>query len=168
MCHLFFCCCFFKPSFIDSLHMMWKCSANYHGARKRLNTCYWWGNGVGEAGKKEVMTVFGMSKGKTGPTGNLSWQPPLHHLCGFTGRPPLIGTECQRKDWVANIHVHQMNTCIITFFSLMTWTAEGLIMMACVLLYKGKGYCFKTDRCRQTQNLHYSYWRTARLLHQKL
>ena len=116
MCHLFFCCCFFKPSFIDSLHMMWKCSANYHGARKRLNTCYWWGNGVGEAGKKEVMTVFGMSKGKTGPTGNLSWQPPLHHLCGFTGRPPLIGTECQRKDWVANLHVHQMNTCIITFF----------------------------------------------------
>ena len=54
--------------------------------------------------------VFGMSKGKIQPTGNLSKQPPLHHTSGCSGRQPPTGTERQGKDWAVNIHVYETHS----------------------------------------------------------
>ena len=92
--------------------------------------------------------VFGISKSKTQPAGNPSWQPRLNYPSGFTGRQPP--TETEHKEgrtglptymhikWT-DVPVHSRNAqhrqrralslCFITYISL-TWTVESLTIMA--------------------------------------
>ena len=161
----FFCCvCASNSTYINCIgymymHLWLHDNTNYHCnltiKKNRIPTSVDWilwlmEKWCGRDRKREVVTTAGggggvcwVSKGKTQPIGNPSWQPPLHHPSGCTGRQPPNGTERQRKDWLANVCISNEQSvlsilelpstdrmglslcCFVTHVSLTTGTVEG-------------------------------------------